>query len=149
MRGFPLMNLLILAGLLALLVVPLARVNTPGVKPAVEMSGPADAVAVVPVRVVLRFVHAPQEVAIAVEGKPLALRGNGLERTAEAQLPMGDGALEFSLKATWEALPGAGPGMMEVKVAPDGREEQMQNVWSDQAGAPVEEVVRFTWRKRS
>jgi hypothetical protein len=148
MRGFPLLNLLFMAACLALLVIPLSRINHPAFnRMPVEKASPENQDAGSPVHVVLRFVHAPQTVTLIREGKALLLQGSGLERTVDGVWPLQDDALEFAVTAAWE--PGAAPGMVEMKVAPDGRAEQLQNIWSDETGAPVEEVVRFTWRKKS
>ncbi len=148
MRGFPLLNLLLLAGCLALLVIPLSRINRPSAsRLAIEKMPVGKTDAGTPVHLVLRFVHAPKTVTLTREGKALTLQGSGLERTVDGVWPLQDDALEFTVTAAWE--PGTAQGMVEIKVAPDGRAEQLQNIWSDEPGAPLDEVVRFTWRKKA
>lgn len=141
MRGFPLLNLLALAGALAVLLIPLLRVDRPAA--ARRMVEPAAAVAPgVPVTLLLRAVHAPVSLEVTAEGKPVVWRGEGQERQAETTLTAGSAALELEVKATWPA--GTPATLLELKAAPDGMEEQMRNVWAE--GGMVEEIVRFTWR---
>ncbi len=142
MRGFPLINLLAVAAILAVMLIPLLRVDRPSARRAVEGSAmPAETV---PVTLLLRGVHAPSVISVTVDGQPVALRGEGLERQGEARMPRRDQALELELKASWPT--DTGDTMVEVKAAPDGMEEQAQNVWAE-AGA-ADEIVRFTWRAK-
>lgn len=148
MRGFPLLNLLFMAACLALLLIPLGRINHPASNRLPAEKSPLEKEGVgSPVHVVLRFVHEPKTVILTWEGKALPLQGSGLERTVDGVWPLQDDALEFAVTAAWE--PGTAPGMLEMKVAPDGRAEQLQNLWSDEPGAPLDEVVRFMWRKKA
>lgn len=143
MKGFPLKNLLaIVVGLFAL-AIPLLRVDRPA------PSRTADAAAVVPagevpVMLQLRLVHPPLTLEITNEGKPVPLRGAGLERGGETVLTNDGAALELAFKATWP--PGTPGTMVEVRAAPDGMREQQRNVWADAGTA--DEIVYFTWRGR-
>lgn len=143
MRGFPLLNLFAVALLLLAVAIPLLRMNSPVVQPALPKGTSSPGAGAVPVTVLLRFADPPQEASVSAEGQLVALRGTGLERQASLPLPLRDGALEFEIKATWPA--GTGPSMIEFRVAPEGMAEQWQNLWSD--GGAVEEWVRLTWRK--
>jgi hypothetical protein len=143
MRGFPLLNLLAVAGALLLMVIPLLRIDRPmraGVVSPAE-AGPA---AALPVTVMLRFVHEPQSVILTQDGQPVAFSGTGLERQAETKMVASERSLELSLKATWP--PGAGSTMVEVRVAPEAWAEQQQNVWAE--GGAVDEIIRFNWRAK-
>ncbi|MDB6069815.1 MAG: hypothetical protein JWL81_986 [Verrucomicrobiales bacterium] len=141
------MNLLLVAAALLLLVVPLVRLERGGLMAAPTggaVTGQGKKAADVPVLVLLKFVHAPAKVSVSVEGKPLVLRGEGLERQAETVLSDSGRELELAVTAEWPA--GVDRSMVEVRAAPDGLAEQSQNVWAE--GGPVDEIARFSWRAR-
>ena len=142
MRGFPLLNLLLVSAALLVLLIPLLQVGRPSPPRPLPRVEPAEPVAGVPVLLLLRFVHPPQELSLTVAGKPLALRGDGLERSGAAALPLRERALELEFKAVWP--PGTGSTMVELRAAPDGLPELHQNIWAAEAAA--DEIVSFTWR---
>ena len=137
------MNLLAVSAVLAVMLIPLLRVDRPIVRPSLA-AGSAAVEATVPVALLLRCVHAPVEISLTVEGKAVPLRGAGLERQGEALLPVRERAFELELQATWP--PGTPGTMVEVRAAPDAMPEQQQNVWAE-AGA-ADEILRFTWRSQ-
>ncbi len=145
MRGFPLKNLLWVLLLFAGLTIPMLRVDRPReLGPAEVESGPHPVAVVLPGLLRLRFAHAPLAVEVAAAGRPVALRGEGLEREGEVSLEGANPGLEISLKVTWPA--GTGRTVVEVGAAPDGQPEQLRNVWVE--GSSVEEILRFSWRAR-
>ena len=90
--------------------------------------------------VLLRFVHLPRSASLFANGAEQPLQGEGLER--QATLPLREGALEVEVNATWPA--DTGPTLIEIRAAPEGRPEQLQNLWSE---APeLSEWLRFTWK---
>ena len=135
------MNLMAVAGVLAALLVLLLRVDRPVVTPAAAAEVVAAGVTI-PVTLLLRAVHAPAELSLTIAGKPVVLRGTGLQRQGETLLELKERSLELALKAAWP--PGTPPSMVEVRAAPDGMEEQVFNVWAESGAA--DEIVRFTWR---
>lgn len=143
MRGFPLLNLLAVLALLAGVLVPLLRLNTP----ARADSGPTSQASggvlpTVPILISIRFASAPSRAKVRVEGQRLELTGSGLERQARGEVVMHDGSLELDVEATWpEGIPGT---MAEISVAPDGLDERKQNVWAQEG--EVSEILRFDWR---
>lgn len=141
MRGFPLWNFFAVIALLALVAIPLRRISAARPPALPSPSGPAAAAAPgPPVSLRLRFVHAPREAALFCDGKEQPLEGQGLER--QATLPLRDGALEVEVKATW--ADGTGPTLIELRAAPEGQAEQLQNLWSEETA--VDEWLRFHWR---
>jgi len=147
MKGFPLQNLIFMVLALAALAIPLLRVNRPAPPAPADAAtaGLAPAPKATAVLLRLRFVQPPVTVALTVDGKPVPLRGDGLERGGETTLTSDRGnALELHLQAAWP--PGPASTMVEVRAAPDGKPEQVQNVWAE-AGA-ADELLRFTWRDR-
>ena len=147
MKGFPLQNLIFMLLALGAMAVPLLRVDRPvpgALADVVDAAGAAFTPAV-PVLVRLRFVHPPVTVGLTVDGKLVPLRGAGLEREAETTMATDRGAaLELDLKASWP--PGTTSTMVEVRAAPDGKPEHIQNVWAEEGAA--DELLRFTWRDR-
>lgn len=149
MRGFPLINLLAVALALVALLIPLLRLNTPA-RAAVESTAALahgedgrPAAAEVPVSISLRFVREPLKLEMKVEGRVLNFTGSGLERTARTALPLRDGAFELDTAVSWPA--DAAGSVVEISVAPDGREELRQNLWAE--GAEASDILRFEWKK--
>lgn len=141
------MNLLLVAAALLLLVVPLTRLERGGLMAAPAAgtgSGTGEQATAVPVLLLLKFVHAPREVAVTVEGKPVVLRGEGLERQGETMMSGTGRELELAVTAAWPE--GVERSLVEVRAAPDGLAEQSWNGWAE--GGPVDEIARFSWRAR-
>lgn len=146
MRGFPLVNLLSVAAVLLLLLWPLIRMDRPvgpgsGSDPA---PAGAPAGAGIPVMLGLRFVREPLRVELSQGNERVVLRGSGLERQAETRLDPAGRSLELSVEAAWP--PGTGSSLIEVKAAPDGLPEQLQNLWGEEDS--VSDIIRFTWRAK-
>lgn len=143
MRGFPLMNLLAVLALLAVLLVPLLRLNTPVRADSVPgLHGSGEVLPTVPVLIRIRFASAPFRAGVSVEGQGLELTGSGLERQTRGDWILHDGSLELDVEAAWpEGSPGS---MAEISVAPDGLDERKQNVWA--GNGMISEILRFEWR---
>ena len=144
MQGYPLKNLLLIVLALGLLAVPLLRIGqslqpAPAIASNVQKPVPQRSVTLT-----LRFVHPPLELAMQVRDRAILLRGQGLSRQAEVTLPADQQELEGHLKIRWSA--DAGETFAELRAAPDGQEEQQQNLWSE--AATVDETVRFHWKEK-
>lgn len=143
MRGFPLLNLLAVVAVLLLMLWPLLRLERPPADvPALSGAPAAANPATVRVFLGLRFAEAPQSVRVRLGEELVALRGSGLDRQAITHLIPDDRSLELEVEAVWP--PGTGDSVIEVRAAPDGMPEQLQNIWGEDGSAS--DIIRFSWR---
>lgn len=140
MRGFPLVNLLVVAVVLAVTgwwpLRRAARVAPPA--PQAVSSSESDA-ETVPAWVSLRFAHVPERAEVRQSGEVVAECAG--DWSGPVSLSVVEGVAELEVTAAWPE--GTGDTVVEVRVEPDGLPARTENVWSD--GPEAAGLVQFQW----
>lgn len=147
MRGFPPIQIFLLALAFGLLAIPLVQLtgntaNTPALSANMNES-PAAKVEAVPTLIRLRYAHKPTSVSLKQAGKELLGALDLAESPCETQIKMiiakaGD---DLELIATWP--PGTPETALTVEIEPDGLESRSQTRWS--TDATLNEILTFIW----
>lgn len=153
MRSSPLLMLAVVALGFALIAVPLARLtwadDRAGLKDAAVSMLPLTADAdSVPVRLLIRYAHAPLRVVVragtevvATFGPPEASAVGHMEQSGRVALGS-ERWLELLVEAEWpDSTP---PTALGLELEPDGFETRRATLWADTPVAT--EVLSFSWR---
>jgi len=155
MRSSPLLLLTVVALGFALIAVPLARLTwaddrtgTGRTTPALASTDLTSGSGSVPVRILVRYAHAPRRVVVragaevvATFGLPEASAGGQMEQSGRIALTPG-AWLELLVEVEWPD--GTPPTALGVELEPDGFETRRATLWSDTPTAA--EVLSFSWR---
>lgn len=142
MRGFPLINLLIVALLLSLMAVPLlmlARDSAPRVAaPSADATVSSSAA-----RLRVRLVHAPEAAEVHQHGKLIhawKFPQDGLELECGVEMDAAGKMLELEVVIRYTA--GTPETVAEVTVTPEEFDEKWANVWGR---GETRETLNFRW----
>ena len=145
MRGFPLVNAVVILLALGLVLVPLLSLTSSSPEntdlsrnEVVEPSGDQ----AVPVAISLRYAHRPGRVALSHLGKVIwqADAAGALERGAEVSLVIPPEGIDLLVHAVW--LEGTPESALEITLEPEALPELSQVIWGR---GEVEDVVTFVW----
>lgn len=147
MRGFPPLQIFLLALAFGLLAIPLVQltgssVNVPS--PLLKLTKPSVAkVETVPALIRLRYAHKPSSISLKQVGRELLQAVDLAKSPCETQVQMeiskaGD---DVELTATWAE--GTPETALTLEIEPDGRELRAQTCWSN--GTAVNEILTFIW----
>lgn len=146
MRGFPPIQIFILALLFGLMAVPLVRLtgNAPE-QPSSQTQEVADASAskAVPAWIRVRHAHKPLKLSLKSDGKEL-LQHQDLSESLiefESSFPISKDGHEISLEASWP--PGTPDTAVTVEIEPEGHDARSETRWSSEAA--MQEILSFTW----
>ena len=142
MRGSPTLHLALLIALFIALAVPLARLTS--AKPVTTVAAMKVDSKSVPVRVKVRFAHAPTSIALKMGVRDLLA---GVERETssmetETALSLPKEGIELHAAATWPA--GTPETALTIILEPSEQDAVAQTIWSN--AASLDEVVLFQWR---
>lgn len=142
MRGFPLINLLIVAALLSLMAVPLLVLAREGAPPSAAPS-PEASLSRSAAKLRVRLVHAPEAAEVLQHGKLLhawKFPQDGLQFECEVKMDAVEKMLEFELVLHYPA--GTPETVAEVTVTPEEFVEKSANVWGR---GETRETLNFRW----
>jgi hypothetical protein len=147
MRGFPPLQIFLLALAFGLLAIPLVQLtgssaNVPSLGSTVSEPSAAKA-ETVPTLIRLRYAHKPTSISLKQAGRELLGAVNLLESPSETQVQMliskaGD---DLELTASWAE--GTPETALTLEIEPDGHELRSQTCWSN--GTAVNEILTFIW----
>lgn len=147
MRGFPPLQIFLLALAFGLLAIPLVQLtgkaaNDPAPSTAVEEK-PAAQNDNVPTLIRVRYAHKPTSISLKQSGQELLSGAALTESPSETQVKMtiskaGD---ELELTAAWP--PGTPETALTVEIEPDGQELRSQTLWSTDAA--LNEIFTLIW----
>jgi hypothetical protein len=147
MRGFPPLQIFLLALAFGLLAIPLVQLtgssaNVPS--SLLKVSEPSVAkVETVPALIRLRYAHRPTSISLKQAGRELLatvdLAGSPSETQIQMQISKAGDDLE--LMASWAQ--GTPETALTLEIEPDGHELRSQTRWS--SGTAVNEILTFIW----
>jgi hypothetical protein len=156
MRGSPMLHLLLLITAFVLLSVPLrhltgavksesgqAVAGASGVVEGMEEHPEGEHVHRVPVRIRVRYAHAPEMMRLEAGERDL-LKGVGLGTSpveCEAEMEIGHEGNEFVLEVKWPE--GVGATAVTVELEPEGLDMRSETRWSE--GGAISDVLTFVW----
>ncbi len=146
MRGFPLINLLLVVALILLTSFPLVRLaqHEAGPQPAASQetrAAESDA-SMVTTSVSVRLVHPAQEVSLRKGEKLLHTwkPAEGTELQASIPLPLEESTMEIEVSLIWpEGTPNT---VAEIKLEPENLEARTANIWGQ---GSTSEILTFQW----
>jgi len=142
MRGFPPIQIFLIALAFGVLAFPLARL-TGGGEVVMSANLESAAAAETPAYVRVRFAHPPQSVRLMQSGRDL-LAGVDLSASpaeTEAGIRISPDGDELQLDAEWPE--GTPDTALTIEIEPDGRETREQTRWS--TGSTLSELLLFQW----
>lgn len=146
MRGFPPIQIFLIALAFGVLAFPLAHLTRGGQMHAsaalenVAMTGKG---ADTPAQLRLRYAHKPLSVRLTLDGQDLLKNADFSESPTECEVrlrisPDGD---EIALEAEWPE--GTPDTALSIEIEPDGHEMRTQTCWS--SGSSMSELLLFQW----
>ena len=147
MKGFPLLNALLVALALAggLPFIMHLTAKNDAVLP-ISMPVAAAATAAIPCEVEFRFAHPVASVQLSLGDKTLFSLADGADIPASVAarfpLPLEDGGVDLRLNIAWKD--GAPKTAVTMTIRPDGLEEQELTFWGQ---GRLEEIASFHWKE--
>ena len=147
MRGFPPLQIFLLALAFGLLAIPLVQLtgNAANVPTPVLMVGEASAAKMenVPTLIRLRYAHKPTSVSLKQAGKELLGAVDLAESPSETQVTMAISKAGDDLELTASWADGTPETALTLEIEPDGNEVRSQTRWS--SGTALNEILTFIW----
>jgi len=147
MRGFPPLQIFLLALAFGLLAIPLLQLTGSSANvlaAALNVSEPSVAkVVTVPSLIRLRYAHRPTSISLKQAGKELLGALDLAESLSETQVQMQISKAGDDLELTANWAEGTPETALTLEIEPDGRELRSQTRWS--SGTAVNEILTFIW----
>jgi hypothetical protein len=147
MRGFPPLQIFLLALAFGLLAIPLVQLtgNAANVPTPVLRVGEASAAKMenVPTMIRLRYAHKPTSVSLKQAGKELLGAVDLAESPSETQVKMAISKAGDDLELTASWADGTPETALTLEIEPDGNEARSQTRWS--SGTALNEILTFIW----
>lgn len=147
MRGFPPLQIFLLALAFGLLAIPLVQLTgsmTNAPTPAFKLAeSSAAAVETVPTLIRLRYAHRPTSISLKQAGRELlgALQLVESPNETRVQMLISKAGDDLELTASWAE--GTPETALTLEIEPDGHELRSQTSWSN--GTAVNEILTFIW----